>query len=293
MPKKFKSIQEYISKVKTHRSFSSIISGCRHPRTASFAVNRSSHEADHRGDVQKKDEAATLYDIDQFLLENFKSLYVENSDENRLRHEKKHEKGDEKEKLDLPSHMYASHRFFVPIGPSSSSLIEEARLSLSRYSDKGDSESSSTSSTTRKSVAIDDSMFIISDDEDDENSDETSYADGVFVNYDDYMTVKTYSWNPYNDFLASMEEMIEAKLEEEGKVDWEFMEELLVCYLSLNEKKSRKFIISAFVDLVTSLRQRPERVSIRHSGGHGKLDGAARERDQEGIKKSRNAIPEN
>ncbi|XP_065868611.1 transcription repressor OFP14 [Euphorbia lathyris] len=280
MPKKFKFIQKYICKIKTPRSFSSVISTCKHPRTASFALGRTtSREADHHGENPRKDEAATLYDIDQFLLENFKSLYVENRDEIHNRREMEQNgdeielvKGNEKKKLDRPSNLCGSRRFFVPIGPSSSSLMEEARLSFRRRSDKVEGVAGAGAGGSSSTSTISEILYNSEDDDDSSDDDD---EDGDYVN-DEYMTIKTYSWNPYNDFLVSMEEMIESKLEEDREIDWDFMEELLVCYLSLNDKKSRKFIISAFVDLIVSLRKPSEKPNIRRPGGQRKLAGVAR-----------------
>ncbi|KAF7123669.1 hypothetical protein RHSIM_Rhsim12G0198200 [Rhododendron simsii] len=67
---------------------------------------------------------------------------------------------------------------------------------------------------------------------------------------DDFITILKYSLSRYNGFKNSMEEMIEAGLNDRGRVDWEFLEVLLFCYLDLNEKKSYKYILSAFVDLI-------------------------------------------
>ncbi|KAG6780479.1 hypothetical protein POTOM_013339 [Populus tomentosa] len=43
-----------------------------------------------------------------------------------------------------------------------------------------------------------------------------------------------------------------------GKVEWDFMEELLFCNLNLDEKTSHKFILNAFVDLIVGLRKTPD-----------------------------------
>ncbi|KAG5523413.1 hypothetical protein RHGRI_035276 [Rhododendron griersonianum] len=59
-----------------------------------------------------------------------------------------------------------------------------------------------------------------------------------------------------------MEEMIEARLNDRGRVDWEFMEELLFCYLDLNEKKSYKRILSAFVNLFAVLQEKSGGVPV-------------------------------
>ncbi|XP_022138695.1 transcription repressor OFP12-like [Momordica charantia] len=62
-----------------------------------------------------------------------------------------------------------------------------------------------------------------------------------------------YSVDPYADFRRSMEEMIEAREMENVRSDWEYLEELLSCYLRLNPNHTHKFIITAFSDLLLSL----------------------------------------
>ncbi|GER44670.1 ovate family protein [Striga asiatica] len=64
------------------------------------------------------------------------------------------------------------------------------------------------------------------------------------------VAVDTYSPDPYADFRRSMVEMIEAR---NYKADWEFLNELLLCYLSLNPKHAHKYIVEAFSDVVVSL----------------------------------------
>ncbi|KAL8036422.1 hypothetical protein ABFS82_12G154600 [Erythranthe guttata] len=56
------------------------------------------------------------------------------------------------------------------------------------------------------------------------------------------------SRDPLVDFRASMEEMVEARLN--GIEDWEFLEELLACFLRVNDKSSHGYILGAFVDLL-------------------------------------------
>lgn len=86
MPKKLqKSLQDYLSKIKkptpqlqfpNPQTFSSskswILSGCKHPKTLSFAIDRKQVH----GVGNNEDAAATLADIDRFLFENFRSLYL-------------------------------------------------------------------------------------------------------------------------------------------------------------------------------------------------------------------------
>ncbi|KAF2323329.1 hypothetical protein GH714_034643 [Hevea brasiliensis] len=221
MPTKLqKSLQDYLSKIKNPtppNSMSSsknwVLSGCKNPKTPSFARDRSLNEGHER------DGAATLSDIDRFLFENFKLF-------------------------EIPPDLCGSHRFFVTAG-SSSSLIEEARLSLTVTSEEGESSSSSTSNT------IIDSARSCSNSTDIKNIP------------DDCITVIKYSRSPNEDFRQSMQEMVEARLQRKGKVNWDFMQELLFSYLDLNEKKSHKFILSAFVDLVVGLRQRSGEVPAK------------------------------
>ncbi|KAK1282793.1 hypothetical protein QJS10_CPB22g00934 [Acorus calamus] len=78
----------------------------------------------------------------------------------------------------------------------------------------------------------------------------------------DGVVVVTMSRDPYEDFRRSMEEMVEARegsggdVEGCGALDWEYLEELLFCYLELNEKKLHGLVLRAFADLVVSLQCR-------------------------------------
>ncbi|XP_051149612.1 transcription repressor OFP15-like [Andrographis paniculata] len=54
------------------------------------------------------------------------------------------------------------------------------------------------------------------------------------------------SCDPYSDFRASMEEMVEAH----GLKDWDCLEDLLACYLRFNSKSNHGYIVGAFVDLL-------------------------------------------
>ncbi|KAL6210566.1 hypothetical protein ACLB2K_015798 [Fragaria x ananassa] len=78
------------------------------------------------------------------------------------------------------------------------------------------------------------------------------------------VAVPTYSPDPYLDFRRSMQEMVEARehlTEDESvkvKSNWEFLHELLLCYLALNPKSTHKFIIGAFSDLLVCLLPSPK-----------------------------------
>ncbi|KAK9281538.1 hypothetical protein L1049_004441 [Liquidambar formosana] len=251
MPKSLqKSLQDYLSKIKKPtpqiqfppNSLSSstnwVLSGCKHPKTLSFAVDRNQDQG------HDNDDAATLSDIDRFLVENFKSLYGKN-DDNEDNDRKTHEEGkgnsgnvlfESPRFIDPPSDLCGSHRFFVTPGMSSS-LMEEARTSGATASEDTGSSSTTTTNT------FDSRVSMVSNDVKE------------LTLPDDCIAVLTYSPNPYDDFRRSMQEMIEARLHHHAKVDWEFMEELLFCYLNVNEKKSHKYILSAFVDLIIVLRQ--------------------------------------
>ncbi|MBA0616352.1 hypothetical protein Godav_016407 [Gossypium davidsonii] len=67
------------------------------------------------------------------------------------------------------------------------------------------------------------------------------------------VAVKKYSPDPYRDFRFSMQEMIEARNLTDVNKDWDFLHELLICYLTLNPKNTHKFIVSAFADIIVCL----------------------------------------
>ncbi|CAK7356665.1 unnamed protein product [Dovyalis caffra] len=273
MPKKLqKSLQDYIYRIKnptqniqfSSRSFSNpknwILRGCKHPKTLSFAIARNQNESGNE-EGEEKGGAATLSDVDRFLFENFRSLYINDHDDGNFHKESDHRSrgGDHPRShneilIDSPRYidpppldLCGSHRFFVAPGSSSGSLVEEARSSLTATSENMGSSSTSTSTNTLN----DDSATIASND-----------LKQVRLP-DDCIAVLTYSPSPYEDFKRSMQEMVEEKLQNNGKVDWDFMEELLLCYLNLNEKTSHKFILGAFVDLIVGLRKNPGKVPVR------------------------------
>ncbi|RZC71710.1 hypothetical protein C5167_034870 [Papaver somniferum] len=292
MPKNLhKSIHVCLSKLKrakqnNHHNHSSpslvnsspkkwILSGCKHSRTLSFAVEKtpsSSSGIKSRQDgaatlsdtKSREDGAATLSDIDRFLFENFNSLY-HNENDNLVVDEKgtkmmmKNKKNEDSRRdngnsnsdflFESPRLMYpppdrirASSRFFVSPG-TSGSLVEENRSSTggssSTFDDIG--SSSSTNHHTCTTTPSDQSLEV-------KNGTDHNLAE-------DSVAVLRNSPNPYDDFRRSMQEMIEARLDQNQSVDWDFMEELLFCYLKLNEKKSYKYILGAFVDLIVNLRQ--------------------------------------
>ncbi|XP_015867188.1 transcription repressor OFP14 [Ziziphus jujuba] len=282
MPKKLqKTFQDYLSKIKKptpqniSTTFSSsksfILSGCKHqPKTLSFAIDRKQH--DHQ-EAREDSDSATLSDIDRFLFENFKSLYIKDDEdkEEEININKK-KKGNEEPHhenenqggflfesprlVDPPTDLCGSHRFFVAPVLSSSLIEESRRLSLTTSSSEFDvvvSGGSGSSSSTTSTGTINESASM-------DSNHATTKEDNIIAKEvslpDNCIAVLTYSPCPQDEFRRSMHEMIEARLRHHQKVDWVFMEELLFSYLNLNEKKSHKYILSAFVDLIVVLRQR-------------------------------------
>ncbi|KAL8063398.1 hypothetical protein ABFS82_01G024700 [Erythranthe guttata] len=66
--------------------------------------------------------------------------------------------------------------------------------------------------------------------------------------------VCVYSSKPYDEFYSSMVEMVISKLDQDLTIDLEYMEELLLSYLKLNEKKAHKHILKAFLDVIEVLK---------------------------------------
>ncbi|KAL7114165.1 hypothetical protein ACP275_04G103100 [Erythranthe tilingii] len=145
-----------------------------------------------------------------------------------------------------PENLRGSARFFVATGSSSSLIVDEAPP----YS----SARGGGSSTAAK------------------EADEIGKSDSAAED-DDLIAILTYSPNPYDDFRRSMQEMVEARLEHGGEVDWEFMDELLFRYLEMNNEKFCRHILRAFVDLAVVLRENSAMIPARRrpwGGGGGR-----------------------
>lgn len=67
------------------------------------------------------------------------------------------------------------------------------------------------------------------------------------------MRVPKYSVNPYVDFLRSMQEMIQSHQALDVTNDWDYLQQLLFCYLALNPTHTHKYILRAFTHLVVDL----------------------------------------
>lgn len=253
MPKNLrKSLQRYFSKIKTQHSHQLrlpskkwiSLKSCKHPRTPSFSIENKNN----------KDDEATLADIDQFLFENFKSLFLdEHDDAHSNKNTKSIVRSDEDEEKDeektgknkssnlgriffdsseggSPLDLNGSNRFFTPRGFSGSTTTSTTNT----FEETGSSSNSSTSKTFNiNSSSKEDKMNIPNN----------------------CVVVLANSPNPYDDFRKSMQENVEARIMKNQSVDWDFLEELLFCYINMNEKKSCKFILSAFCDLISVMRQ--------------------------------------
>ncbi|CAL1377960.1 unnamed protein product [Linum trigynum] len=283
MPRKLrKSVRGYLSKIKSANSalhfssssFSSpkswILRGCKHVKTLSFSGvdTRRREEEDTNSDDetnnsnQNKDvAAATLDDVDQFLFDNFRSLYIKDDDDDDEQekdsrptnnveadghHLQRRDDGgkksfsDESPRLVDPPAKRSNRLFTRPAGSSSSTSLadETARSSQRTTTSSTDEMAGSTMSNTLTSYSG-------------RNNHDRDSAEAL---PEDCIAVLTYTRAPQDEFVRSMQEMVAARMEDKGSVDWEFMEELLFAYLNLNDKKSHRFILSAFVDLIVTLR---------------------------------------
>ncbi|TKY64505.1 Transcription repressor OFP14 [Spatholobus suberectus] len=221
-----KSLRDYLSKIKTPQrsqiqlpSKKWILMGCKHPRTPSLDIDKiknTPYATANNNNI--KDEEAMLADIDRFLFENFKSLFLEDRDETANNNNRREEKSPK----------------LSPIRFDSSRRYEESppNLFMETTTEAGSSSAVSSSGT--------------------EGAEEQTVVPGNCV------VVLANSASPGEDFRRSMEGVVEARLRNCEKVDWDFMEELLFCHMNLNQKKAHKFILSAFVDVVTAMRRPPE-----------------------------------
>ncbi|CAA0822360.1 Transcription repressor OFP14 [Striga hermonthica] len=85
------------------------------------------------------------------------------------------------------------------------------------------------------------------------NSEAEKVKEGIEA--DDFIAILKYSPSPYREFRRSMAEMVEVRLGGGEKVDWDFLEELLFCYLDLNNEKIHRNVLRAFVDLLIVLHE--------------------------------------
>ncbi|OMO80742.1 hypothetical protein CCACVL1_12780 [Corchorus capsularis] len=178
----------------------------------------------------KQDDATSSRTTSTLLLKNFNSLYDMSSSASTSKSAMTASTTTDADDLFVSSEsdsdaespppdfatIYASQRFFFSSPGRSNSIVESSADTRP--------EAESSSSTEEVPAALD---------------------GGV--------AVKKYSPDPYKDFRLSMQEMIEARNLTDVKKDWEFLHELLLCYLTLNPQNTHKFIINAFADIVVCL----------------------------------------
>lgn len=75
------------------------------------------------------------------------------------------------------------------------------------------------------------------------------------------------SRDPYRDFRASMEEMVEAHALSDK---WDSLEGLLRCYLRVNDRTNHAYILRAFVDLLLGSGSRRTRASLTDGSSCGR-----------------------
>ncbi|CAH8337056.1 unnamed protein product [Eruca vesicaria subsp. sativa] len=263
-----KSLHDYMSKIKketgklqvsSSKSFSSskkwVLAGCKPPKKLSFSIKhrrRSSKTRFNDHHVVYQDSgpghAATLSDIERFLEENFKSLCISDDDDKKKEKREQSSSDDEEEEEDY------RHRFERTWGGLDSPKLPDA---LPRRTERlspppGSSEEGQSSRSNSSTLVLPENCIA----------------------------VLRYTAEPQEDFRRSMVEMMSSKLggtPEESEVDWDLMEELLFSYLDLNNKKSHRFILSAFADLIISLRDKEKRIT-RHGLVRSLSTRAARER---------------
>ncbi|KAA8541816.1 hypothetical protein F0562_022968 [Nyssa sinensis] len=221
MPKLLqKSLQDYLSKIRKPHTPSKLLSssGTSWVRQGCLHPKTLSFAIDRKQNEKiskDDDDAATPSGIDRFPFGNFESLYLYNDYEFI---DMKNEEDDHEEKSG--GFLFVSPKFINP----------PPHLCGSHRFFVAPSSSSSLMEEARMSL-------IMSKDTGSSSSSTTT--------------------TPLNDSTRNSsdndQEMIEATLPQYGKVDWEFVEELLLCYLNLNDKNSYKYILSAFVDLIVVL----------------------------------------
>ncbi|KAG0492143.1 hypothetical protein HPP92_005256 [Vanilla planifolia] len=231
MPKKkglHKSIKLYLSKLKkmptslgqlssspTTSTPSRLLSACKYPKTPSFTAGRQAYPA-----------AATLSDVDRFLCEHFNSLYPRRV--GGRHHDDEDDNDEEPTTPESPRH-----------SPPPSAVPKSDRFFISP----------ATSGSIAPATADDDSSLSSPP-----LSPESSCAAGEVPGCG--VAVMTFSKEPYEDFRRSMKDMMDARhVGPKQPLDWDFMEELLFCYLELNDRSVHKYILKAFTDLTVSFRR--------------------------------------
>ncbi|KAJ9188114.1 hypothetical protein P3X46_003506 [Hevea brasiliensis] len=140
--------------------------------------------------------------------------------------------------------IFASQRFFFSSPGRSNSIIESTPSSATPTESSG----SLVGIKCDNAAPLSDTGTMNNDQSD--RSSLESWNSGAVKHS---VAVHTYSPDPYLDFRRSMQEMVEARELVDVKANWDYLHELLLCYLALNPKSTHKFIVRAFADLLVSL----------------------------------------
>ncbi|KAK8693915.1 hypothetical protein V6N13_071482 [Hibiscus sabdariffa] len=187
------------------------------------------------------DSSATTTTPSSAIFKNYNSIYDNTFDFDCSTFKSLTHSSDSESEPDFTT-VFASQRFFFT-SPGSSNSIFESTPSPSIATTP---ESSDTAVLASGSSPID-------------NANESSYdvrccdRPCPLKTVENSVAVPTDSPNPYLDFRRSMQEMVEARGLIDAEANWEYLHELLLCYLALNAKSTHKFIIGAFADLLVSL----------------------------------------
>ncbi|XP_057452856.1 transcription repressor OFP14-like [Lotus japonicus] len=185
---------------------------------------------DDKRNKKKNENEATLDDIDHFLFENFRTLF--------LRYDKEINNNNA-----LQVHNNTHGKYPMP-SPTSSISFEEPSPDLggSRrfFVTRGFSGSSSSTTTPTK------------------NCDGSCSKETITLSNNYVAVLVSCTKSPYEKFKKSMEGVVRARLRNDENVDWDFMEELLFSYMNMNEKQVHKFILATYVDMISLMRNPPE-----------------------------------
>ncbi|KAF9686949.1 hypothetical protein SADUNF_Sadunf02G0043300 [Salix dunnii] len=150
--------------------------------------------------------------------------------------------------------IYASQRFFFSSPGSSNSIIESTR-SIVTSTESSDNLVAPQPDSNGLIVNHSDDRSLLLDSCNNTHPPRDQQPPQLLKSraVTDSTAVSTYSQDPYMDFRRSMQEMVDARDSVDVKANWEYLHELLSCYLSLNPKSTHKFIVGAFADLLVSL----------------------------------------
>ncbi|XP_010469629.1 PREDICTED: transcription repressor OFP16-like [Camelina sativa] len=145
---------------------------------------------------------------------------------------------------------FASRRFFFS-SPGRSNAITDSPETRSRGSSENYDNAAITS--TKKKKCYDTAVTT------------TTTTTTRLISGGTAVTQNVYSPDPLTDFRRSMQEMIDAaidagELSRDPEDGYDFLDELLLTYLSLNPADTHKFVIRAFSDILVSLLSKERRI---------------------------------